>query len=283
MTQPLDNADPQVRLVRRACRHIEAHLDDTLTLAELGKAVHVSPAHLQRVFKRVTGISPRQYADARRLDRLKEALREEDTVTTALYEAGYGSSRGLYERASTHLGMTPNTYRRGGVGMTLRFTLTDCPLGRLLLAATERGVSAVYLGDRDPELEAALKKEYPAAAIGRDDEVLRDWLETLLEHLRGRQPHLDLPLDVQATAFQWRVWQELQRIPYGTTKSYSAIAAALGQPEAARAVARACATNPVSVIIPCHRVVREDGDLGGYRWGLARKRALLDREQPATE
>src|SRR5262249_17241912 len=158
----------QVRLVRRACRYLEDRLDETLTLAELGKALHVSPAHLQRVFKRVTGITPRQYADAHRLCRLKERLRERETVTSALYEAGYGSSRGLYERASTQLGMTPNTYRRGGEGMSLRFTLADCPLGRLLLAATERGVSAVYLGERDAALETALRKEYPSASIGRD-------------------------------------------------------------------------------------------------------------------
>jgi AraC family transcriptional regulator of adaptative response/methylated-DNA-[protein]-cysteine methyltransferase len=279
MNQPLNETDPQVRMVRRVCRHIELHLEKVLTLSDLGKAMHVSPAHLQRVFKRVTGISPRQYADAHRLGRLKERLRTRETVTSAMYEAGYGSSRGLYERASTHLGMTPNTYRRGGEGMSLCFTLSDCPLGRLLLAATERGVSAVYLGDRDKDLETALKREYPAAAIRRDDMVLRDWLESLLEHLEGEEPHLDLPLDVQATAFQWRVWQELQRIPYGSTRSYRQIAVALGQPTAARAVARACATNPVSVVIPCHRVVREDGDLGGYRWGLARKRALLDQEK----
>jgi AraC family transcriptional regulator of adaptative response/methylated-DNA-[protein]-cysteine methyltransferase len=278
MNQPLNESDPQVSLVRRACRHIESHLEG-VTLAELGKAMHVSPAHVQRVFKRVTGISPRQYADAHRLGRLKERLRDRETVTSAMYEAGFGSSRGLYERASTHLGMTPNTYRRGGEGMSLCFTLSDCPLGRLLLAATERGVSAVYLGDRDRELEAALKKEYHAASIRRDDRVLRDWLEALLEHLEGQEPHLELPLDVQATAFQWRVWQELQKIPYGSTRSYRQIAVALGQPTAARAVARACSTNPVSVVIPCHRVVREDGDLGGYRWGLARKRALLDREK----
>jgi AraC family transcriptional regulator of adaptative response/methylated-DNA-[protein]-cysteine methyltransferase len=179
--------------------------------------------------------------------------------------------------------MTPATYRRGGRGMRLRYALSDCPLGRLLLAATERGVSAVYLGDTDGELEKALRKEYPAASVERDDATLRQWLGELLDHLRGQQPHLDLPLDVQATAFQWRVWQELQAIPYGSTRTYSEVAEALGQPKAARAVARACATNPVSVVIPCHRVVREDGSLGGYRWGLKRKRALLDREKAAGQ
>jgi AraC family transcriptional regulator, regulatory protein of adaptative response / methylated-DNA-[protein]-cysteine methyltransferase len=272
---------PHVGLVRQICTYIEEHLEEPLTLVVLGEQAGLSPAHLQRVFRRIMGITPRQYADACRLGRLKARLRDgrTQTVTTALYEVGYGSSRGLYERASAQLGMTPGEYRRGGKGMCLRYTLADCPLGRLLLAATERGVSAVYLGDRDGVLEKALHKEYPAAVVKRDDNMLRTWLKELLDHLRGQQPHLDLPLDVQATAFQWRVWQELQAIPAGSTRTYGEIAEALGQPTAARAVARACATNPVSVIIPCHRVIREDGGLGGYRWGLKRKRALLDREQ----
>jgi AraC family transcriptional regulator of adaptative response/methylated-DNA-[protein]-cysteine methyltransferase len=270
---------PHVELVRRACRYIEDHLEGPLTLAVLGGQTGLSPAHLQRVFKRVIGITPRQYADACRLGRLKERLRERETVTMALYEVGYGSSRGLYERAGGQLGMTPATYRCGGRGMRLRYALANCPLGRLLLAATERGVSAVYLGDTDAPLERALLREYPAAAVERDDGAAGAWLQELLDHLRGRRPHLDLPLDVQATAFQWRVWQELRAIPHGRTRSYSEVAARLGQPGAARAVARACATNPVSVVIPCHRVVREDGDLGGYRWGLERKRALLARER----
>jgi AraC family transcriptional regulator of adaptative response/methylated-DNA-[protein]-cysteine methyltransferase len=270
---------PQVEVVRGICRYIESNLEEPLTLEVLGRRAGVSAPHLQRIFKKLTGITPRQYADACRLGRLKTRLRQRETVTMALYEVGYGSSRGLYERASAQLGMTPATYRRGGRGMSLRYTLADCPLGRLLLAATERGVSAVYLGDRDTELEQALRREYPEASVGRDDVTLRQWLNELLGHLRGQQPHLDLPLDVQATAFQWRVWQELQRIPYGSTRTYSEVAEALGQPTAARAVARACATNPVSVVIPCHRVVREDGSLGGYRWGLKRKQALLDQEK----
>jgi AraC family transcriptional regulator of adaptative response/methylated-DNA-[protein]-cysteine methyltransferase len=163
--------------------------------------------------------------------------------------------------------------------MTIRYTIIDSPLGRLLLAGTDRGVSALYLGDGDAELEAALRREYPAAALWREDGALGVWLNAVVEHLGGRMPQLDLPLDVQATAFQWRVWQELRKIPYGRTRTYTQVAAALGQPAAARAVARACATNPVSVVIPCHRVVREDGDLAGYRWGVARKKRLLDQEQ----
>jgi AraC family transcriptional regulator of adaptative response/methylated-DNA-[protein]-cysteine methyltransferase len=274
--------DPQVDLVRHTCRYIEANLQGALTLGALGRQAGLSACHLQRVFKRVTGITPRQYADACRLGRLKARLKQRGTVTMALYEAGYGSSSRLYERSATQLGMTPATYQRGGRAVQIRYTLTDCPLGRLLLAGTERGVCALYLGDDDGALEAALGREYPAAGLERDDAGLGSWLGELLNHLSGQQPHLELPLDVRATAFQWRVWQELRAIPYGSTRTYKEIAANLGQPTAARAVARACATNPVSVVIPCHRVVRGDGDLGGYRWGLDRKRALLDREKDAA-
>jgi AraC family transcriptional regulator of adaptative response/methylated-DNA-[protein]-cysteine methyltransferase len=275
--------EPQVTMVREACRYIEANLEGPLTLAALAAHLGQSPGHLQRVFKRVTGISPREYADACRLGRLKTRLKERTTVTTAMYEAGYGSSSRLYERAASQLGMTPATYQRGGGGMRLRYTVTDCPLGRLLLAATERGVSAVSLGDDDGALVESLRREYPLAEVTRDDAGLGEWLRDLLEHLHGRQPHLDLPLDVRATAFQRRVWQELQAIPYGSTRSYAEIARRLGRPTATRAVARACATNPVSVVIPCHRVVREDGGLGGYRWGLERKQKLLEREKQNTE
>jgi AraC family transcriptional regulator of adaptative response/methylated-DNA-[protein]-cysteine methyltransferase len=274
-----DDRDPHIELVRRTCRHIEANLEGPLTLAALGAHAGISPGHLQRLFKRVTGISPRQYADACRLGVLKARLKERRTVTMALYEAGYGSSSRLYERASAQLGMTPATYGRGGRHTHIRYAAADCPLGRLLLAATDRGICALYLGDRDGPLEEALGREFPEAQRRRDDAGLSAWLAELLVHLKGRRPHLELPLDVQATAFQWRVWQELRAIPYGGTRTYTQIAERLGQPTAARAVARACATNPVSVVIPCHRVVRGDGSLGGYRWGLARKQALLDQEK----
>jgi AraC family transcriptional regulator of adaptative response/methylated-DNA-[protein]-cysteine methyltransferase len=273
--------DPHVELVQGACRYMEANLETSLTLAALSAHVGLSPPHLQRVFKRVTGITPRQYADACRLGRFKARLKERTTVTMALYEAGYGSSSRLYERAAAQLGMTPATYQRGGRDMRIGYTVVPCPLGRLLLAGTERGISAVYLGDDDTKLESALRREYPAAEVVREDGRLGPWVEEVVTHLRGEQPHLDLPLDVQATAFQWRVWQELRAIPYGSTRTYAEVARALGRPTAARAVARACATNPVSVVIPCHRVVREDGGLGGYRWGLERKQDLLDREQGA--
>jgi AraC family transcriptional regulator of adaptative response/methylated-DNA-[protein]-cysteine methyltransferase len=278
-----DATDPHIERVRRVCRYIETHLEDALTLEALGGQVGLSPFHLQRIFKRVTGITPRQYADACRLGVLKSRLKERRTVTMAMIEAGYGSSSRLYERASSQLGMTPGTYQRGGRTMQIRYTLAACPLGRLLLAGTERGICAVYLGDSDDRLEAELSGEFPAAEVRRDDDGLYAWVCELVNHLSGQQPHLDLPLDVRATAFQWRVWQELRAIPYGSTRSYAEIARSLGQPTAARAVARACATNPVSIVIPCHRVVREDGGLGGYRWGLERKQALLDQEKKSKE
>ena len=278
---------PQAELVQRLCRFIEtrvaAHPDEPLTLASLGAEAGMNPHHLERVFKRAMGITPRQYADAQRLLRVKTQLKNGDDVTTALYEAGYGSSRRLYERAPAHLGMTPATYRRGGHGMRIGYTIVPCPLGRLLVAATEKGVSAVYLGNQDRPLEAALAKEYPAAQIFRDRNGLREWVNALLRHLRGQEPHLQLPLDVQATAFQRRVWEELKRIPYGSTRSYSEIARAIGRPRATRAVARACATNPVSILVPCHRVVRGNGNLAGYRWGLERKQALLEGESTSRK
>lgn len=272
-------ASPQAELVGRVCRHIEAGLDGALTLEALAAAARTSPHWLQRTFQRVMGITPRQYADALRLRRLKKRLRKGDDVTTALYEAGYSSSSRLYERSDAQLGMTPATYRLGGYGMRIGYTIVNSPLGRLLVAATRRGVSAVYLGDSDQALETALREEYPRAQIHRDTNGLSTWVRALRLHLRGRQPRLDLPLDVQATAFQRRVWEALRAIPYGSTRSYSQIARTLGRPKATRAVARACATNPVSVVVPCHRVVRQDGGLGGYRWGLERKRALLEQER----
>jgi len=282
-------ADPraaQARLVERLCREIEASLDEgeeAITLATLSQRVGANPNQVQRRFKRVMGITPRQYADAKRLARLKSRLREGQNVTEALYEAGYGSSRALYERAPSRMGMTPATYRQGGPGMRIDYTIADSPLGRLLVGATERGVCAVCLGDSDKALETSLSTEYPQAEIRRDDVRLVSWLTAFLRHLRGQLPHLDLPLDVRATAFQWRVWEELRAIPYGSTRSYSDVARAIGRPDAVRAVARAIATNPVAVVIPCHRVVGKDGSLHGYRWGLERKKELLALERQAAE
>ncbi len=274
-----DTAEEQRALVQRARRYIEAHLEEAVTLTALSAEVGMSPHHLQRLFKRIMGISPRQYVDACRLDRFKTQIKEGASVTRALYEVGYSSSSRLYERAPAQLGMTPTAYRKGGKGMNITYTIVDCSLGRLLVAATAQGVCAVSLGDADEPLEAALRQEYPAALIERDESALGQWVETILQYLAGQQPQLDLPVDVQATAFQWQVWQALRAIPVGETRSYSEVAQAIGQPTAARAVARACATNPVSLVIPCHRVVREDGSPGGYRWGLERKRILLAQEK----
>jgi AraC family transcriptional regulator, regulatory protein of adaptative response / methylated-DNA-[protein]-cysteine methyltransferase len=274
-------------LIQRLCRIIEdnvARPDASLTLLALSSQVGVSPHHLQRIFKRVMGITPRQYAEACRVAGLKLGLKGGKDVTSALYEAGYGSSSRLYERADARLGMTPATYRRGGRGMRIGYTIAGSPLGRLLVAATERGVCAVSLGDSDAALEALLHSEYPNAEIERDrrsEGGLGQWVKRILGHLRGELPSLDLPVDLQATAFQWRVWRELCRIPCGSTRSYSEIARAIGRPTAVRAVARAVATNPVAVVIPCHRVVHRDGSLSGYRWGPERKRTLLEIERGA--
>lgn len=275
-------ASPQSELIRRTCRAIEEHVDEPLSLAGLGRELKASPYHLERTFKRFLGITPKQYADALRLDRLKSNLRNDRDVTEALYESGYGSSRSLYERAPAQLGMTPATYRRGGRGMNIEYTMTESPLGRLLVAGTGRGICAVSLGDSDQALEQGLAAEYPEATIRRNNSRLKLWVSAIVAHLCGTQPQLDLPVDVQATAFQWRVWQELRKIPYGETRSYSEIARAVGQPNAVRAVANACGANPAAIVIPCHRVVQENGDPGGYRWGAERKRELLSRESLAS-
>jgi AraC family transcriptional regulator, regulatory protein of adaptative response / methylated-DNA-[protein]-cysteine methyltransferase len=274
-------ASPQIALIGRACRSIEERADQPFTLAALGEAMQSSPYHLERTFKRFLGITPRQYADALRLERFKSSLRGDRDVTSALYEAGYGSTRGLYERAPAQLGMTPATYRRGGRGMEIAYTTVSSPLGRLLVAGTKRGICAVSLGDSDEALESALRTEYPQATIRRDDSRLGRWVSALVSHLCGTKRTLDLPLDIRATAFQWQVWQELLKIPYGETRSYSQIAQALGRPKAVRAVANACASNPAAIVIPCHRIVPKTGDTGGYRWGSERKRTLLASESLA--
>jgi AraC family transcriptional regulator, regulatory protein of adaptative response / methylated-DNA-[protein]-cysteine methyltransferase len=270
---------PEMELVRAVCRHISENLEGNLNLSTLGQILDVSPWHLQRVFKRVTGITPKEYAEALRLGTLKEILRFGVPVTEAIYQAGYGSSSRVYERAAPELGMTPSVYRRGGEGMEIRFTIADSPLGRLLVAATEKGVSAVSLGDSDAVLKRALVAEYPKAQIGEDQAALKHWVKPIVDHLSGKEPHLDLPVDIRTTAFRWRVLQELKKIPYGQTATYSTIAKAVGDANATRAVATACATNPVAIVIPCHRVVRKNGDMGGYRWGTRRKQELLRRER----
>jgi AraC family transcriptional regulator of adaptative response/methylated-DNA-[protein]-cysteine methyltransferase len=273
--------NPQADGVKTICRYIEQHLDEPLTLGRLGKEFHQSPFHLQRRFKAVLGITPREYADSCRLRQLKRNLQSGDSVTRAMYDAGYGSSSRLYERTASQLGMTPDKYRRGAIAAAIRYTCADSPLGRMLIAATERGICSIQFARTDGELLEGLKREFPFAGRKADKSGLASWVSALLEHMRGRELNSALPLDIRATAFQRRVWAYLQSIPFGTTRSYSQVAKAIGRPTAARAVARACATNPVAVEIPCHRVVREDGSMGGYRWGLERKKNLLEMEQHA--
>ena len=261
------------------CRFIEQHLDEPLTLDRLGKEFRQSPFHLQRRFKAVLGITPREYADSCRLRMLKRNLQAGDSVTRAMYDAGYGSSSRLYEKTAAQLGMTPDKYRRGAIAAAIRYTCADSPLGRMLVAATERGICAIQFARSDGELMEGLKREFPFAARKADEGGLRSWVSALLRHMRGKDLDASLPLDIRATAFQRRVWAYLQSIPFGATRSYSQVAKGIGRPSATRAVARACATNPVAVAIPCHRVVREDGSMGGYRWGIERKQALLEMEQ----
>jgi AraC family transcriptional regulator of adaptative response/methylated-DNA-[protein]-cysteine methyltransferase len=231
----------------------------------------------------VTGLAPRELAEALRIKRFKVLLRSGKSITEALYETGYGSSSRVYERSNAQLGMTPATYRKGGKNMKIGYTVAKSPLGKVLVAATERGVSAVYLGDAESKLIAELREEYPRAEIAPATDSFQRWVREIVQRIEGKQPRLELPLDLQATAFQRRVWQELQRIPRGRTRTYSQVARSLGRPKAVRAVARACATNPVSIVVPCHRVIREDGTLAGYRWGLSRKEQLLAQERAATQ
>jgi len=269
--------------VRAICRFIETHLDESLTLERLGKEFRQSPFHLQRRFKAVLGITPREFADSCRMRMLKRNLQAGDSVTRAMYDAGYGSSSRLYEKTASQLGMTPDKYRRGAIAATIRYTCADSPLGRMLIAATDRGICSIQFARSDGELIEGLKREFPFAARKVDEGGLQSWLGALLRHMRGKDLSASLPLDIRATAFQRRVWAYLQSIPFGATKSYSQVAQGIGQPRACRAVARACATNPVAVAIPCHRVVREDGSMGGYRWGIERKKTLLEMERTVVD
>ena len=271
-------ASSQVKLVHEICRYLENNAEDALTLQHLGEHFSVSSSHLQRTFKKVVGISPRAYLETHRLNTVKTALQEGDDISGATFEAGYGSGSRLYARADAHLGMTPKTYREKGHATLIHYTVTDSPLGKLLVATTEKGICSVRLGDDAAALKEELHTEFARAEVKEDDATLSDWVDVILQHLNGKEPHLDLPLDVRATAFQKQVWQALQQVPYGETRSYAQLAEALGKPKAVRAVASACARNPVALVVPCHRIVRSDGGMGGYRWGVERKEVLLERE-----
>jgi AraC family transcriptional regulator of adaptative response/methylated-DNA-[protein]-cysteine methyltransferase len=266
------------RAVARACEHLTRHADRTVTLAALSREVGVSPFHLQRAFKRAMGISPREYQNAERRRRLTERLRKGDTVSRATFEAGFGSSSRVYESASRSMGMTPAALRKGGAGERIQFSIVSSTLGRMLVAYTERGVCSVAFGRDDGELERGLRADFSEAEIRAAGSSINAWIAAIVRSIDAGGADSAIPVDARGTAFQRRVWNALQQIPRGTTLSYSDVARNIGQPSAVRAVARACATNPVAVVVPCHRVVREDGSLGGYRWGLERKRELLERE-----
>src|SRR5947209_11627727 len=271
-----------VALVQRAADLLAQSSDESLTLRQLAQTLGATQSTLRRAFLQVTGLKPRELAEALRLKRFKALMRAGKSITDALYETGYGSSSRVYERSNAQLGMTTATYRKGGLGMKIGYTIAKSPLGKVLVAATERGVSAVYLGDAENAMIAELREEYPRAEIAPATDSFQRWVREIMQRIEGKRPRLELPLDLQATAFQRRVWQELQRIPRGRTRTYSQVARSLGQPKAGRAVARACATNPVSIVVPCHRVIREDGALAGYRWGLSRKEQLLAQERRAS-
>lgn len=271
-------ADPWIEKVLRATVYL-SNVDGHPSLARLAARLGGSPYHLQRNFKRIVGVSPREYAEACRLNAVKRKLKKGADVTGAVVDAGYGSSSRFYERAATRLGMSPTMYRKGGAGLFITFAVVDSPLGRLLVAATDRGVCSVTMGESDAALERGLRREFAAATIEPDSGSLSKWTAAIVAHLEGKTPRLELPLDVQATAFQWQVWQALASIPYGETRTYKEVARAIGRPSAVRAVARACATNPVALAIPCHRVVPYGGGTGGYRWGTGRKKRLLERER----
>ncbi|MCY3822845.1 MAG: bifunctional DNA-binding transcriptional regulator/O6-methylguanine-DNA methyltransferase Ada [Nitrospinae bacterium] len=271
--------DPRLEKVRKAVRHIEEHADENPTLAELGRCVGVSPHHLQRSFKAALGVSPRQYLESLKAQNYKDLLKNGRDLAGAGYEAGYGSSRGVYEGASRYMGMTPAAYKKGGEGVSIRYGITACRLGRLLVATTDKGVCRVSIGERVGELVSDLKSEYYLANLIRSDNELKKYLNVIARLAEGEPVSESLPLDVRASAFQCRVWERLKAISPGNTMTYKDIAEDLGLPKGARAVGRACAENPVALLVPCHRVVRGDGALAGYRWGVERKRKLLDMEK----
>lgn len=272
-----------VQRMRALCAYIREHAAESLTLEALGREAHLSPFHLQRSFKAVLGVSPKDFIEACRLDTLKAGLRKGGDVSGAIYDAGYGSASRVYERSAKRLGMTPKQYRAGGAGVELSYACAQTPLGALMMAASDRGLCFVQFGASEPVLMQQLRAEYPGAAFSempaRSREPFAQWMRALGEHLAGKRPALDLPADLRGTAFQMKVWNYLLKIPPGELRSYSEVAQGIGHPKAVRAVASACAANRVALVIPCHRVIRGDGGMGGYRWGMDRKRSLIDRER----
>ncbi len=272
-------ANAQFEIIEHACRYIEQNLETTLRLEQIAAHAGLSPFHFQRLFKRTLGISPRQYQQARRTGKFRQALHGNGTITDAIYEAGYSSSSRAYENTNAQLGMTPSAFRRRGSGISISYTIAGSALGKVLVATTSRGVCAVRFGDSERELAAELQSEFSAAAIKRDDNALGPVAAKVITAFTEGTQSGSIPLDIRGTAFQQRVWNALRQIPRGETRSYSEIAQAIGAPTAVRAVANACASNPVAVVIPCHRVVQKNGALAGYRWGVKRKDELLRVER----
>jgi AraC family transcriptional regulator, regulatory protein of adaptative response / methylated-DNA-[protein]-cysteine methyltransferase len=272
--------DPNTERVRELCAFIEQHAAEPLSLAALGERAGLSPFHLQRSFKAIVGVTPKQYVDDCRMARLKSHLREQREVTEAIFEAGYGSLSRVYEKTDARLGMTPMEYRSGGAGVNITYAETGTPLGPMLVGATDRGLCFLQFGEG---LLDALRREYPRAVLTPmttpAPASFGEWMASLNAYLAGTAPDLRLPVHVRATAFQMKVWRYLQSIPAGGVASYAEVAREMGEPKAVRAVARACASNAVALAIPCHRVIRGTGELGGYRWGVERKRVLLDQER----
>ncbi|WP_296935138.1 bifunctional transcriptional activator/DNA repair enzyme AdaA [uncultured Marinobacter sp.] len=267
-------------------RYIESRPDEALSLADLGAVVGLSPSRVQRVFKETFGVSPKAYQDALRLKNFKQALRTGQSVTNAIFEAGFGSVSRVYGKADRQVGMPPSRYGKGGKGETIVFACRRTSLGLLMMAATDQGVCFAEFGDDETRLQDQLQKEFPKASLAPSDATespeLDAWMIALDEHLSRNTPRPDVPLDIRGTAFQTRVWKLLLGVREGEVVSYTELARRLGEPKAVRAVASACGRNRIAVLIPCHRVLRSDGSLGGYRWGLDRKRQLLERERPGS-
>jgi AraC family transcriptional regulator, regulatory protein of adaptative response / methylated-DNA-[protein]-cysteine methyltransferase len=275
--------DQSSERIREVCRYMNTHTGEPLKLSELASIAGMSSFHFQRTFKVRTGLTPKQYLDSRRVEKLKAELKRSGEVTQAVYEAGYGSPSRVYGRASIHLGMTPNQYRQGGKGLAIAYATISSSFGKIMIGATDRGICFLQFGESRDLLLEMLRKEYPLAEVDPMSQPyhpdFEKWIGLLEGYMAGIETNLRLPLDLKATVFQIKVWKYLQSIPYGEVQSYGEVAAAIGNPKATRAVARACAMNRVALVIPCHRVIRGTGELGGYRWGLTRKRVLIDQER----
>ncbi|MEP7076009.1 MAG: bifunctional DNA-binding transcriptional regulator/O6-methylguanine-DNA methyltransferase Ada [Acidobacteriota bacterium] len=268
---------PAAMLIEKAFEILRSDEAEIPTVDELSQRLGVSAGHLQKTFRAILGLTPKEVTDMMRIENFKKNVKNAD-VTASLYDSGFGSSRSLYEKAGEKLGMTPATYKKGGMGTKINYTVDDSPIGKLLVAATDKGICAVSFGETADELKTELDQEFFSAEIAKDDEKLKDAVNAILKGMNGERAILSLPLDIRGTAFQMRVWSELRKIPYGETRSYGQLAEKLGNPKAVRAVARACATNPVALVNPCHRVIGADGKLSGYKWGIERKAELLAKE-----